>query len=468
MRKRHKLDVEPIPQKVLYINEPQLADPTILEFEKPLHEELQEDNVRIYVPLDLSKKSILRRLRWVISRYGIAMERNESEYRSEVYHLLEQAEIYDQVHYARKPDLKSAHSAQGMELMRSFIAELEAIPEGDSEVFPYELIDELKAEYLVEDVPAQTVHLRLEIPLDDLDRNEISILKRYGKMENTLSRDVLVPSTMTLHALHYVIQKLFGWQNSHLHHFALPEEVFLKHTDGMFRHWAELCGVYFRMPSEDYEDLYWDDNYQEDQNFDTWLRKKYRGPYRYGGERELFESCREDIREFRSRHSKLDCHPFNGPSKTARLEKATLRDVDDAIYMGADWRELLERLTLEDILILDDSPEPQRVAPTIREAIPLTKELIYRYDYGDNWHVRIQVLPHSIEAREHPEVAYKEMPLCLSRDGLSLMDDVGGIHSYCTFLEDIHSGDPERQEELREWAKWMGWTGRLKDPKRML
>ena len=41
-------------------------------------------------------------------------------------------------------------------------------------------------------------------------------------------------------------------------------------------------------------------------------------------------------------------------------------------------------------------------------------------------------------------------------DGMSLMDDVGGIHGYIDFIKTIHGKDEDEKEEMREWAKWMG------------
>ena len=39
------------------------------------------------------------------------------------------------------------------------------------------------------------------------------ILAKYAKVSESISRDVLVPVSMSLNALNYMIQKLFGWQN---------------------------------------------------------------------------------------------------------------------------------------------------------------------------------------------------------------------------------------------------------------
>ena len=63
----HNLDIHPIPKesKSLFINEPWLIDPSLQWRQDngydpaPLDD---EDNIRVYVPLDLCKESILRRL----------------------------------------------------------------------------------------------------------------------------------------------------------------------------------------------------------------------------------------------------------------------------------------------------------------------------------------------------------------------------------------------------------------------
>ena len=48
------------------------------------------------------------------------------------------------------------------------------------------------------------------------------------------------------------------------------------------------------------------------------------------------------------------------------------------------------------------------------------------------------------------------------------MDDVGGIGGYIDFLRVIHGEDPDEKEDMKEWAKWMGWTGRMIKPENLL
>lgn len=148
----HDLDIHPIPKenKALFINEPWLIDSSNYELSWGNKEpENTDDNVRVYIPLDINKQAILRRLDWIISRYGEANERNESDFSFDVSQLISQVEIYDQIWYVRHMSAaKGKHSAEAAELIKEFIAKLETIPDGCAEIFPFELIDELKEEFL--------------------------------------------------------------------------------------------------------------------------------------------------------------------------------------------------------------------------------------------------------------------------------------------------------------------------------
>ena len=147
----HKLDIYPVPieKTPIYINEPWLIDGSIsFELRQPPEIDDAEDNIRIYVPLDLNKKAILRRLDEIIYRYGESSERNESSFSYEVRILFNQVEIYDQIWYARKTPMDSKHSAEAIELVKEFVERLENIPDACSEIFPFAMIDELNEEYL--------------------------------------------------------------------------------------------------------------------------------------------------------------------------------------------------------------------------------------------------------------------------------------------------------------------------------
>ena len=53
-------------------------------------------------------------------------------------------------------------------------------------------------------------------------------------------------------------------------------------------------------------------------------------------------------------------------------------------------------------------------------------------------------------------------------DGMDLVDDVGGIRGFCKFLETINGPDPEEKKSYKEWAKSLGWTGRMSKPENIL
>lgn len=146
----HDIDSYTLPRdkQALYINEPWLVDKTLLEL--PMHPEPEEenDNIRVYVPLDLNKEAILRRLDRLIVQYGEANEYNESEFSVDVDRLVSQVEIYDQIWSIRHVPEEGKHSAEAVELVKEFVERLKDIPDGCAECFPFETIDELSMEYL--------------------------------------------------------------------------------------------------------------------------------------------------------------------------------------------------------------------------------------------------------------------------------------------------------------------------------
>ena len=149
----HNLDVHPIPKdsKPLFINEPWLVDPSLQWRQEAGYDPApldDPDNIRVYVPLDLCKESILRRLSEVISRHGKASEKNETDYSYDVVMLIRQIEIYDQVWFVRNMPKKGKHSVEAIELVKEFVQKLEEIEVYDAETFPYSTIDKLRKEFI--------------------------------------------------------------------------------------------------------------------------------------------------------------------------------------------------------------------------------------------------------------------------------------------------------------------------------
>lgn len=375
--------------------------------------------------------------------------------------------------------------------------------------------------------------LHLELDMEYVDQEERDVLRRYASMKNSISRDILVPPDITLHALNYAILRMFGWQNGHLHHFKLPQDVFDKLTENNFETWSKMAGVYFRFPTEDYDDIYWDDDYTEGQSVKSWMRKKYTGPYKYKGLGEHYLNNQVEVQRMFSRHDEIIVRDFIfGAEKQPDPYKVKLKDakVEEVIRSFADvfCHELLERLPLVQILRIPGAQETdfaqvrsylnnklstididemiedyeyQRFKSMKQEreyleqydisVLPVTDQLQYCYDYGDGWEVlircdagyQVEETGKWIEISEKPqmvstddlnEVIAKHKPVCVAKDGIELVDDVGGIAGFCRMLRAIYECDIYDDEELDErdsmldWAEMMGWTGRRISPKQTL
>ena len=92
----HKLDIHPVPEEVLYINELSLAENVPYETKQDMEKAvtgkcvrdsgiLPDDNVRIYVPMDLNADIIMWQLYSLFGSLGYPSESNESVYSSAVY-----------------------------------------------------------------------------------------------------------------------------------------------------------------------------------------------------------------------------------------------------------------------------------------------------------------------------------------------------------------------------------------------
>ncbi|HOJ12609.1 MAG TPA: hypothetical protein PK733_18750, partial [Clostridiales bacterium] len=216
----------------------------------------------------------------------------------------------------------------------------------------------------------EAIRLHLELKGEYFDDEEKRILNKYGKSStgDSISRDILIPSDMPLHNLHYAIQRLFGWQNSHLRRFILPEEIYNRLTGSTVKGWADLVGILFQPPSEHEHDVFWDDDYKKG-SIKTWLRKKYTGPYSFEGIMEDYERAQNDIKQLIESFPMLEVHEsFNdyynrskGKDnvkkrilKKAPLIELTLEEMNNSIYMEGGTENLLERLEVSKVLAFND------------------------------------------------------------------------------------------------------------------
>lgn len=266
--------------------------------------------------------------------------------------------------------------------------------------------DKIKSK-LIQSQQTDLARLRLELVYDDYPSmayltdgvsntqpaaespDDLKILRTVGdvKYGDTITRDIIVPTDITLHALHYVIQRAFGWQNSHLHTFSLPGERFAKLVGGGMKDWVKLVGIVFRSPMMDEDAAFWDDDY-EDGSFRNWLREKYTAPYVCLNRGEGYTACKDDMDQLVAREKdrkyivewrKADnadgevfcnCYPkldhdgkparrvgFVKEAEVCRKEELSFIDLPyQAIHrlFEADTHALLERLTIGETLAFGD------------------------------------------------------------------------------------------------------------------
>ena len=321
-------------------------------------------------------------------------------------------------------------------------------------------------------------------------------------------------------------------------------------TNNKFTKWLDLCGIYFRFPDEENGDLYWDDDYDESVSPKTWLKRKYTGPYYYGGSCEHYLYAATQAKAFKQQNPILRIGPsfeeFMAGKKGDRMVKIDNVTMDESkLLFEAGTDELLERLTIGEVLassadegwkfkterlihdmnssfsdnykkirtLSDDYDIERFYRKTNPKVAPLSDRLIYSYDYGDNWQIEITCVDEfesfdrwnkpseggwvlapatneNIAEEQHPidkngketegelrdqiiSVIVKRRPICVSADGLPLIDDVGGIHGYCNFLLGVHGkncceGVYGDKEETIEWGRGLGWNGRMNKPENIL
>lgn len=302
---------------------------------------------------------------------------------------------------------------------------------------------------------------------------DLRVLRTYGRLkyDKTVTRDIIVPAEMPLYAVHYMIQRAFGWQNSHLHKFCLPQKRFQEITGEKIERWLELMGVLFPSLLMEDEDRFWADDY-ESGSIRSWLRRKYTGPYQSLNYREGIVQCTRDRKFILQEWSQQLQEPF----------------INVFAFFDTSPNELIERLPIGQVLAIKDGENGEDVSvkdsfaayveksmqdeirrilesgrdePELQPVIPCcTDELYYEYDFGDGWLVKITAVKDCNDLirskrvtkaavdRAAAVVCTENRPVCIAADGLPVLDDVGGLDGYIRFLRGIN-----REEEWAYWAK---------------
>lgn len=342
----------------------------------------------------------------------------------------------------------------------------------------------------------KALKIHLELDLSNLSKTDKETLHKYAGMEMGISRDIIVPTGLSLHALHYVIQRAFGWQNCHMHNFGFPREVFDKLTRDDTNRYFDLCGVYFRFPDGDIDALFYDDDYTGDVSLRSWLKSKYIGPEYSESIGDLYYE--NQIKVDRLKNSEYYVYDSNlknlttDDEKNRLLERLTLLD-----FITLPGEKLdIENEQLEKRLRKIASDKPEKIErwkyyistpdqywdklvelqdfSTIR-FLPQCNTIEYFYDYGDDWKVLItctnayyEDYSDDTDAVSIEKVINEHRPICVKSDGGNLPEDVGGISGFVDFLRSINGEGDEEFEELIDWASERGWNDRKITPEKLL
>lgn len=319
------------------------------------------------------------------------------------------------------------------------------------------------------------------------------ILKKYGNASRTgtVCRDIIIPGDITLHALHYVIQRAFGFQNRGNHYFTFSDERLDELLLSGLSDWYKLCGILFPRPSFKETAVRWDDDY-EDGSFNNWLKSKYKRPYdklcyeesfvlnfmgawRYA-EQHIHKKIKIEEKEYYFSELRPDQLKYLYKSKRMRiLEKSGIKllaSKGEKIHRtGIDvFNEAVDVRDIE-FYINHDFPKYQPQASCVAHEI--------FYEYG-KWNIKITAYLDCKDPVEHKFVTEQEVfdcikrcietnePQCLAVDGYKIIDDIGGIEGYIKFLEQLHAEDEETRRAASENAKAEGWKKWKMAPKNIL
>lgn len=114
---------------------------------------LPDDNVRLYVPLDINEDEIMQSVYSLYCMLGSPTEYNEMQYFSGMNKVLAKLELYDQLHCRHNFDQVSLNTETGEMHCRSAAVLAKKIKcllledEGCAEMYPYEIIEKLDQIY---------------------------------------------------------------------------------------------------------------------------------------------------------------------------------------------------------------------------------------------------------------------------------------------------------------------------------
>ena len=270
--------------------------------------------------------------------------------------------------------------------------------------------------------------------MDDMDSSK-EIFFKFGRSKSGLiMREFVVREDMPLYALHYALEKAFGFLNEHLHMFELNKDDFDNLTKGSSKIWRENVGILFKSPFRDGNEDFWCDDY-ESGSFENWRKKKYKPPFIYKGLYPTKNDWQNNINYFIKKYDDQFVVLTNAKYnyKTAfPLFFHKKKDSDITNEYICSFNELPIG-TLH--TLFDHNMTALLETLTIKEIFEHYKSFTYSYDYGDSWEFKIEI----DDDVDEEDVNLTKLPKMISYDDLNLVEDIGGISGYCRFLYTLYN-----------------------------
>lgn len=131
----------------------------LTDIEKAKSSKFPDDNVRVYVPINISADSILYEVNQVYDRLGLPDGYNDFSFFEEMRKIYRKLDIYDEVLMERYPEKAIhyhvensdfSHSENVIQVVNEMIQIMED-NEGCGELFPYEAINALRDDYFLDE-----------------------------------------------------------------------------------------------------------------------------------------------------------------------------------------------------------------------------------------------------------------------------------------------------------------------------
>ena len=301
----------------------------------------------------------------------------------------------------------------------------------------------------------RTFKLRITL---DLKGASMAAIRKFGKAEHSISREIVVPGSMPLSRFHLLLQRAFGWQDAHHHKFYLEDDALINCTSGTLDGFIPLCGDLFAFAPPG-EPLYREGlSYEPTMSIRSWLKLQYMPPYC----KDLYVQPRLDAKE-----AILSFVKYELPHTIAALN-------DSGILKGDSPRDI----AIKDFQKYIPYTGELLDATTLSNVFAHTDSFSYSYDpEKDKWKVKVSLIASS-------NVLGTVTPFCTASDGLAVMERIGGPRGYSNFLKDTwnlgnkdldwiaalsEDGDiPHGNIRKLAAARDKGWSGRLISPKFLL